>query len=82
MSVLMRYALSVPKKEIYYISWTVDAYEGLGFTRTDDASEGMLSLLFPSGYLSEVESLLCALEAEGIGIERIGITEEGREDQS
>ena len=81
MSVLLRYALAVPKEEIYYVSWTVDAYEGLGFMRTDDASKGLVSLLFPSGNRSEVEALLLALEAEGLEIERLAVSEENWEDQ-
>ena len=40
-------SLVVPQKDIFYISWTVDAYEGLGFLRTDDARTGAVSLLYP-----------------------------------
>ena len=27
----------VPQKDIYYISWIIDAAEGIGFLQTDDA---------------------------------------------
>lgn len=70
MAELLCYSLSVPKEEIFYISWTIDAYEGLGFLRTDDASEGIVSLLFPSEAEEEVNALIGAFEAEGITIER------------
>lgn len=70
MSELLCYSLAVPKEEIFYLSWTIDAYEGLGFLRTDDASEGIVSLLFPSEAAAEVEELLGAFEAEGITIMR------------
>lgn len=67
---LSRYSLAVPKSEIYYLSWTIDAYEGLGFLRTDDASEGLVSLFFPSEAADDVDALLGAFEKEGITIER------------
>ncbi|MDR3353793.1 MAG: DUF4911 domain-containing protein, partial [Synergistaceae bacterium] len=45
---LLRYELSVPKRSICYLSWTIDAYEGVGFLRTDDSADGLVSILFPS----------------------------------
>lgn len=69
-------SLVVPQKDIFYISWTVDAYEGLGFLRTDDAKTGAVSLLYPSCQKSAVESLLDAFESEGIEIRRLGTSEE------
>lgn len=30
----------VPQKDIYYISWIIDAAEGIGFLQTDDAKAG------------------------------------------
>ena len=68
------YSLAVPKEDIYYISWTIDAYEGLGFLRTDDSALGLVSLLFSSDYAEDAESLLRAFEAEGISIKRMGIS--------
>lgn len=73
MSELLCYSLTVPKKEIFYISWTIDAYEGLGFLRTDEASEGSVSLFFPRAALTAIEEILGAFEDEGIDIERRGI---------
>lgn len=75
-AVLMRYSLTVPKDVIYYISWTVDAYEGLGFLRTDDADTGAVSLLYSSDYADEVEALLDVMIAEGVGIVRGACAEE------
>ncbi|MDR3255516.1 MAG: DUF4911 domain-containing protein [Synergistaceae bacterium] len=66
---LFRYELKAPKEDICYMSWTIDAYEGMGFLRTDDPS-GLVSILFASGWREEVERLLSAFESEGIAIER------------
>ena len=74
MSELLCYSLIVPKEEIFYISWTIDAYEGLGFLRTDDASEGFVSLLFPTEASAQIEEILGAFEEEGIAIKRRGIS--------
>lgn len=73
---LLRYSLTVPRENIYYISWTVDAYEGVGFLRTDDASAGAVSLLFSSDYLDEVEKLIDAFVAEGTGVKRVELVRE------
>lgn len=74
MSGLLCYSLAVPKEEIFYISWTIDAYEGLGFLRTDDASQGIVSLFFPAEVSAQIEEILDAFEEEGIEIERRGIS--------
>lgn len=66
---LLRYTFVTDKESICYISWTIDAYEGLGFLRTDDASEGRVSLMFTSDYRCEIEELLGAFASEGIRIE-------------
>jgi hypothetical protein len=60
----------VPRESINYISWTIDAYEGVGFLRTDDAASGRVSILTSSDCLDELESLLDAFESEGIKITR------------
>ena len=72
----LRYALTIPKEDICYVSWTFDAYEGVALLRTDDAKKGAASLLFSSDYRDEVEHILDALVTEGISIERIALTEE------
>lgn len=76
MASLLRYSLIIPKEEIYYVSWTVDAYEGLGFLRTDDASAGAVSLLFSSDYLEEVEKFIDSLADEGIDVKRADLSSE------
>lgn len=68
---LLCYSLTVPKENIYYVSWTVDAYEGVGFLRTDDAAAGAVSLFFSSDYLDEVKKLIDAFVAEGVGVRRV-----------
>jgi hypothetical protein len=70
---LLRRELILPREDICYVSWTIDAYEGIGFLRTDDPSKGLVSLFFPSCREEEIERLLDSFEAEGIGIRRLGV---------
>ncbi|MDL2264062.1 DUF4911 domain-containing protein [Synergistaceae bacterium OttesenSCG-928-I11] len=69
------YSLTIPREDICYVSWTFDAYEGVGLLRTDDARNGAVSLLFSSDYRDEAERILDALVAEGITIGRVALTE-------
>jgi hypothetical protein len=70
---LLRYEIAVPKEHICYMSWAIDAYDGLGFLRTDDPERGLVSILFPSCRRDELEGLLSAFEAEGINLSRVGV---------
>ena len=73
---LLRYEIAVPKESVCYMSWTVDAYDGLGILRTDDPEKGLVSILFPSCRRKETERLLSAFESEGIALKRLGVYDE------
>lgn len=68
---LSRRRLCVPRERICYISWTIDAYEGLGFLVTDEAGTGTVSLYYPAGFECEVNALLEVFIEEGIPIRAI-----------
>ena len=63
-----RYLLRVPKEEIYYISWTIDAYEGVAFVK-NEKEPGLLSIFCTTDYACETEKIISAFESEGIKIE-------------
>lgn len=65
---MVRYRIQTDPSSIFYISWTVDAYEGIGFVRTDSPREGWISLFCPACSRNEVDILLRAFQAEGIPI--------------
>lgn len=69
-----RFALAMPKEEICYVSWTIDAYEGLGVLSTEDASRGLVSIYCPREMEPWMEKLILAFEDEGISIERQELT--------
>jgi hypothetical protein len=67
-------SLTIPREDICYASWTIDAYEGVALLRTDDAAAGRVSLLFSSDYRGEAERIIDALASEGIRITRAALT--------
>jgi len=67
---LHRYLLRAPKEEIYYISWTIDAYEGVAFVKNEN-EPGLLSIFCTADYIGETEKIISAFESEGIKIERL-----------
>ena len=70
MTGLHRYLLRAPKEEIYYISWTIDAYDGVAFVKNED-EPGLLSVFCSADYAGETEKIISAFESEGIKIERL-----------
>lgn len=66
---MVRISIRLPREWIFSLSWTVDAYEGIGFVRTDDALKGTVSLFCPTEQEGEVLALLEALRKEGIPLE-------------
>lgn len=60
----------VDSKEIGYIGFTVQAYEGIGVVRTLDSAQGIVEILIPPDFLDEIEGLLEDLQVE-ISIEEI-----------
>jgi hypothetical protein len=66
-------SLKVSPKDIYYISWNIDACEGLGMLRTDDAIAGNVTVHAPFELLSDILDLIDGLKAEGLDIIISGI---------
>ncbi len=67
--------ITVPQKDIYYISWNIDACEGLGFLQTDDPKAGKVTIFTPTSLVDDLYSFFQGLRAEGIQVEVNSITE-------
>lgn len=65
-------SLAVPPEDIFYISWTFDANDGVGMIRTDDAPRGEISLLTSEDQMPRAMEVIEALRREGIAIELRG----------
>ncbi|MDR1965498.1 MAG: DUF4911 domain-containing protein [Synergistaceae bacterium] len=76
MAGLVRFALKAPKEEICYMSWTIDAYEGVAFLQ-NEGEDGVVSIFCPPEYSAETERIIASFESEGITIERYGSFQTG-----
>lgn len=60
--------LTVESKDIFYISWIIDACEGLGFLMTTDAANGKITVFTPLQLLDDLCSLIEGLKSEGLSV--------------
>jgi hypothetical protein len=67
-------SLKVSQKDIYYISWTIDACEGLGLLKTDDPKKGEVTVFTPSELLGDMLGCIEGLRNEGLEISIINVT--------
>ena len=67
-------SLRVPQKDIYYISWTIDACEGIGLLRTDDPKNGEVTVFAPSELLEDILGCIEGLKEEGLEINIVNIS--------
>ena len=73
---LAKVHLTVPPEDIFYISWNLDACDGLGFLQTDDAKSGHVTIFAPASMLDTLKSFIEGHIAEGINITTDLIEEE------
>lgn len=66
-------SLKVSQKDIYYISWTIDACEGLGLLKTDDPQKGQVTIFTPSELLGDMLGCIEGLCDEGLEISIISV---------
>ena len=67
-------SLKVSQKDIYYISWTIDACEGLGLLKTDDPKKGEVTVFTPSELVGDMLGCIEGLRNEGLEISIINVT--------
>lgn len=68
--------LSVSPKDIYYISWNIDACEGIGILETINAAEGHVTVYTTESMLPHLRDLIRGLCKEGVRIKINGIRSE------
>lgn len=54
----------VPRESIIFISWIIQAYEGVGILETIDSSSGVIVIHTPVGSKAEVLQIIQALKNE------------------
>ncbi|NLX85177.1 MAG: DUF4911 domain-containing protein [Synergistaceae bacterium] len=66
-------SLMVIQKDIYYISWTIDACEGLGFLKTDNSEKGEVTVFTPLELLGDMLGCIEGLQHEGLEISIVNV---------
>jgi hypothetical protein len=61
---LIKRYYTVPRKEIGYLRFTFEGYDGLIFMRTLKAADGLIEVGYPAQRQADAESLLAALDQE------------------
>ncbi len=54
----------LPPREIGYLRFVLEAYDGLAFARTLDARAGLVEIAWPPSRSADAEALLAALRLE------------------
>lgn len=56
--------LRVPRKEIAYLKFIIESYEGMAVIRTKDPDQAIVELMIAPGWEKEMEKVLEALRKE------------------
>ena len=62
--IMIKRYYTVPRREISYLRFTFEAYDGLVFLRTLKAANGLIEVAYPPGLREDAEALLVAVDAE------------------
>ena len=63
-STMIKRFFIVPRKEIAYLRFTFEAYDGLVFLRTLKAAEGLIEVAYSTSRQEDAEALLTAVDLE------------------
>lgn len=61
---MVKVCYQVDKQQIGYLRFTLESYDGLGFIRTLDASQGLIELAWPVSREADTLALLATLADE------------------
>jgi hypothetical protein len=59
-------SLTVDRKDIFYVNYIVQGYDGLATVSTKDPLQGLLVIKFPEGSKTTIFNLVQALKIEGV----------------
>jgi hypothetical protein len=60
-----KYVFSIDRKEICYLQWIMESYDGMASMRTIDAANGEVEISISPGCEKEILSLIHYLKGEG-----------------
>ena len=59
-------SLKVDQKDIFYVNYVVQGYDGLGIVSTKDPVQGLLTITYSEGGREVMFDLIQALKTEGV----------------
>ncbi len=62
---MYRFHISMHPLDICYLSWTINAYEGIGFLTTDDPVKGLVSVYSTLGNEDIMREVIDSVSEEG-----------------
>ncbi len=60
-----KYILSIDRKEICYLQWIIESYDGMASVRTINPANGEIEISIAPGYKEDIFSLIEYLKKEG-----------------
>jgi hypothetical protein len=60
----------VPRREIGYLRFILESYDGLAFVSTLDSAEGLVEIVYPASRRQDADGLIDAL------VDELGMTEQ------
>ena len=60
-----KYILSIDRREICYLQWIIESYDGMASMRTINPANGEIEISISPGYKEEIFSLIKCLKEEG-----------------
>jgi Domain of unknown function (DUF4911) len=63
----------VNRRDISYLSWSVESYDGIAVVRTINPHEAFIEIMISPGCEDQVLELLDSLREEGVGCEVISV---------
>ncbi len=61
----IKYILSIDRKEICYLQWIIESYDGMASVRTINPANGEIEISIAPGYKEDIFSLIEYLKEEG-----------------
>ena len=61
----IKYILSIDRKEICYLQWIIESYDGMASVRTINPANGEIEISIAPGYKEDIFSIIEYLKEEG-----------------
>ena len=63
------FSVKIKPSDIFFLSWLITSYEGLGHLTTEDPEDGRVVILVPPGKETTMREVLMEVKREGLDLE-------------